>query len=222
MAGRCGVCSTARMVRKGTAVHDHPPMVGTNDYRSSPNVRRVARRLLIGAGSVCAVLIGVALVLMVACEPPSPAQLERRFSGQRGDLATLVAMSDHDSQLVRIAPAWLEVRGGRLFMDYSAETGITRDRWDEYRRVFARNDIREGVQRDPDTGDIFVIVKAVGLLERGHMSGFLYCGPGSNHRYQPCASSQSSGDHSRRSGDDDNYSYRRLADRWYAYSEGPG
>lgn len=156
---------------------------------------------------------------MWSCQPPSLAKLEKRFPHQRGDLETIVSMSDHDLQLTRIDPTWLMTRDHQ-YVGYSPDTGITEERWDEYRRLFARNDITQGVQRDPDSGDAFILVESVGLLNRGYSNGYLYCGPGPKHRYPPCSSSQAVGEHSYGPGDEA-YSYRKLADRWYAYSQGP-
>jgi hypothetical protein len=99
-------------------------------------------------------------------------------------------------------------------------TGITQERWDEYRRLFSRNDITQGIQRDPETTDAFIIVGSFGLLNRVHSNGYLYCGPGPSHRYPTCSSPQSFGEH-RYSPGDEAYPFRKLADRWYAYSEGP-
>jgi hypothetical protein len=70
-----------------------------------------------------------------------------------------------------------------VYQEYSVETGITRERWGEYRRLFARNGIRQGIQRDPESKDAFILVESVGLLNRGHSNGYLYCGPGPKHRY---------------------------------------
>ena len=107
------------------------------------------------------------------------------------------------------------------FLEYRPDTGITLERWEEYRRLFSRNGITQGIRRDPDTKDAFIIVKSFGLLECGTSAGYLYCGPGPNHSYPPCSSSQSSGDHPYKPGDEA-YSFVKLADRWYAYSDGPG
>jgi hypothetical protein len=191
-----------------------------------PRWRRVVRVCLIGitwliAGiaALLAALLGASLLLMWSCEPPSLNRLARRFPQQRRDLETIVSMSDHDVQLTRIDPTWLNTRDHQ-YLAYSPETGITQERWDEYRRLFARNDITQGIQRDPETTDAFIIVGSFGLLNRGHSNGYLYCGPGPSHRYPPCSSSQAFGEHPYSPGDGA-YSFRKLADRWYAYSEGP-
>jgi hypothetical protein len=133
--------------------------------------------------------------------------------------ATIVSMSDHDAQLIRIDPDWLLTANHR-YLAYSPETGSTLERWDEYRHRFARNGISQGIQRDPASRDAFILVKSVGLLNRGTSNGYLYCGPGPTHRYPPCSLSQPAGDHPYSPGDEA-YSYRKLADGWYAFSEGP-
>ena len=81
---------------------------------------------------------------MWSCQPPSLATLEKRFPHQRRDLEAIVSMSDHDVQLTRNDPTWLMTRDHQ-YLAYSPETGITQERWDEYRRLFARNRLRARV-----------------------------------------------------------------------------
>jgi len=162
---------------------------------------------------------GIALLIW-GCSPPSLGTLERRFPHQRADLETIISMSDHDVQLLRIDPNWL-LTTERQCLTYCRESGITPERWDEYRRLFSRNDITQGIERDPATRDAFILVKSFGILENGTTSGYLYCGPGPAHVYPPCSSSQPTGDHPYSPGDEA-YSYRKLTDHWYAYTRGPG
>jgi hypothetical protein len=185
------------------------------------------RRVLgafVRVGILIASFVALAVVGLIAIvwilTPPSLGVLEGRFPNQRHDLETIVSMSDHDAQLTVIDPSWLMTRDHQ-FPEYSPDTGITLERWEEYRRLFSRNGITQGIRRDPDTKDAFIIVKSFGLLERGTSAGYLYCGPGPNHSYPPCSSSQSSGDHPYKPGDEA-YSFVKLADRWYAFSDGPG
>ncbi len=157
---------------------------------------------------------------MWSCEPPSLETLEGRFPRQRHDLETIVSMSEQDSQVVRIDPTFLINRQNQS-TEFGSETGITQERWNQYRRLFGRNDISQGIQHDPQTGDAFIMVQSTGLLDRGYSNGYLYCGPGPKHAYPPCYSSKPSGEHPYKEGDE-GYSYRKLADRWYAYGRGPG
>jgi hypothetical protein len=166
-------------------------------------LRRVLRVLLAGVTWLIAGLVALicaCLLLMWGCEPPSLHTLARRFPHQRPELETILAMSDHDAQLTRIDPTWLMTRN-RQYLAYSTETGITEQRWDEYRRLFAQTGITQGIQRDPETGDAFIIVGSFGLLDSGYSNGYLYCGPGPTHTYPPCSASRAFGEHPYAPGD---------------------
>ena len=78
-------------------------------------------------------------------------------------------MSDHDLQLTRIDPTWLMTRDHQ-YLAYSPETGITQDHGMNIPTV-RPNDITQGIQRDPESGDAFILVKSVGLLNRGSSNG---------------------------------------------------
>lgn len=182
-------------------------------------LRVLAICLIVAASLTALVVVGLFIIFWIMT-PPSLATLKDRFPSQRHDLETIISMSDHDAQLTVIDPSWLMTKD-REFLAYSPDTGITRERWEEYRRLFSRNDIMQGIRRDPDTKDAFIIVQSFGILENGTSAGYLNCGPGPNHRYLPCSSSRPFGEHPYRPGDEA-YSFIRLADRWYAYSQGPG
>ena len=186
---------------------------------SGRKLRKGLTYFFLGLFSFIVILIAGLALLMYSCEPPSLSTLERRFPRQRHDLETIVSMSNHDAQLLRIDPNWFMTRDHQ-YLSYSPDTGITEARWNEYRRLFSENGIAQGIQRDLDSGDAFIIVDSVGILNRGHSNGYLYCGAGASHRYLPCYSNQSHGEHPYKPGDEA-YSFRKLADRWYAYSEGP-
>lgn len=180
---------------------------------------KVLTYFFLGFSSLIVVLVTVLALIMYSCEPPSLSTLERRFPRQRHDLETIIAMSNHDAQLLRIDPNWLMTRDHQ-FMAYSPDTGITQSRWEEYRKLFSANGIAQGIQRDPESDAAFIMVDSVGLLNRGHTNGYLYCGSVVSQRYPPCNSNQLKGEHPYKPGDEA-YSFRKLADHWYAYSEGP-
>jgi hypothetical protein len=89
--------------------------------------RKVAGFLLVGFGSLFAVLVGGLLLLMWSCEPPSIDTLASRFPRQRKDVETILSMSDHDAQFTRIDPDWLATTKHQ-YLSYSPETGITLER----------------------------------------------------------------------------------------------
>jgi hypothetical protein len=182
---------------------------------------RVVAWLGLMAGSVVVVFVSALALLLVSCTPPSIESLARRFPAERQDLETIIRMSDQDSGLSVIDAKWLEVRDGTQFSVFDQKSGITQARWDEYRRIFRQNEITQGIRRFQVNGDAFIIVKSEGILDNGYSNGFLYCGTGPGHSYPPCSSKQERGNHPYAEGDEA-YSFIRLSDRWYAFSQGPG
>lgn len=182
---------------------------------------RVIGWLSLAAGSLLAVVASALALLLFSCTPPSLESLARRFPSERKDLETIIWMSDQDSELAVIDPGWLQPRNGPEFVSFDPKAGITEARWDEYRRIFRRDDITQGIRRYQAGGDAFIIVKSEGILDNGYSNGFLYCGPGPEHSYPPCSSKLERGDHPYSQGDEA-YSFIKLSDRLYAFSQGPG
>jgi hypothetical protein len=184
--------------------------------------RKALRVIGITTTSLIAVFASGLLLLMWSCTPPTLQTLQRRFPKQRKDLETILAMSNQDSQLLRIDPDWLATNSAQ-YMKYDKASGITEERWNEYRRLFSRNDITQGIQRVANSDDAFILVKSEGLLNRGISNGYLYCGARPVHRYAPCALSSQSGSHPFEGpgSGDEGYSFIKLDGGWYAFSEGP-
>lgn len=184
--------------------------------------RKALRVIGITTTSLIAVITSGILLLMWSCTPPTLQTLQRRFPKQRKDLETILAMSNQDSQLLRIDPGWLATSSAQ-YMKYDKASGITEERWNEYRRLFSRNDITQGIQRVPNSDDAFILVESEGLLNRGISNGYLYCGARPVHRYVPCTLSSQSGSHPFEGpgSGDEGYSFIKLAGGWYAFSEGP-
>lgn len=189
--------------------------------RAASTLGRWLGVLVAAGGSIAVVTASGLLLLLWGCEPPSVAKLTRRFPSERKDLETIIAMSDQDSQMAVIDPTWLQLQG-QGFSSTDKAIGISTERWDEYRKVFRRNGIMQGIRRDSAGGDTFIIVQSIGLLDNGYSNGYLYCVPGSAHRYEPCSSTEQRGEHPYSGGGDAGYEFIKLTDRWYAYREGPG
>ncbi len=173
--------------------------------------------------SVLAVIASAILLLMWSCQPPSIETLQRRFPKQRADLETILAMSNQDTHLLRIDPTWLMNDETKEFLQYDPAAGITQERWNEYRRLFSRDGISQGIQREPGSDDAFIIVDSEGLLNDGISNGYLFCGARPVHRYAPCTSSAAKGSHqfSGVGANDEGYSFIKLEGSWYAVSFGP-
>ena len=181
---------------------------------------------------ICLVIAaGAFLRFVVFKQPPTLSQLRRSFPSKQGDLELILLMSNQDVNFSRIAPDFLDIDchtckpsdSGR-YMAGDPRAALSTARWDEYRKIYSRNGIKNGIQRDP-AGDAFIMVDSVGILNRGHTSGYLYCtsnAPANAHRFEPCNLRQEKGKREfnpelRECG----YSFRRIDDRWYAYDEGP-
>jgi hypothetical protein len=171
--------------------------------------------------SFIAVIVATLSLLTWISEPPSVTTLADRFPAAQTDLELILTMAEHDSNLVRIAPTWLGTKDFRNFSAGTPGASISLERWERYRQLFKRNHIADGITRDPSTGDTFIIVQAVGILNRGNANGYLHCGSGRGHAYIPCSSAQARGSHPHVTAGDEAYSFIRLAAGWYAYSEGP-
>ena len=184
-------------------------------------LRRKARIATLILAIPPAIIIVLLLLLRftVFREPPTLGELQRAFPSREVALKQIVRMSDEDGDFWRIAPSFLSVG----HVPNETEQTLPQARWDAYRAIFARSEIKLGIERDT-AGDIFIIVDSVGILNRGHATGYLYCAPTTAKRpaYDPCALNQENG---RREYDpktrDAAYSFRKIADRWYAYDEGP-
>ncbi len=182
---------------------------------------RAVAHISIVTSALLAVCVSALLLVLVSCKPPSLEKLSKRFPSQRPDLETLVRMSDQDSQMSVIDPTWLLIRDGKQSFQASSDSGLTEQRWNEYKVIFRRNKLSQGIRRYQANSDAFFIVKSEGLLDNGYSNGFLFCGPGPAHSFRPCSLNQAKGSHPYTE-QEGAYSFIKLADRWYAFSQGPG
>jgi hypothetical protein len=162
-------------------------------------------------------------------EPPSPKKLERDFASKRNDLETILRMSDEDAQFGRIGPDFLyrfpeKPNEQKLDIKNESRAELSKARWDAYRKIYERNGIKLGIQRDAEH-DAFIMMDSVGLLNRGHTTGYVHCAPPATaaaDRFYPCSLNQEKG---RQEYDPDKhlerYSFQRLDGSWYAYDDGP-
>jgi len=194
--------------------------------------RRVRIATVVLSIPIC-LLVGCTMALWVIAkesQPPTLAELKRDFPAKHSSLETIVAMSDEDSKFWRIAPGWVDRATDdspikfEQFMEDDPKAGLSKTRWDAYREIFSRIGIKLGIQRNKQR-DSFIMVDSVGLLNRGHASGYVKCSLTISQdpdRFYPCILRQDRGERTfssepRREG----YSFERLDSDWYAYDEGP-
>jgi hypothetical protein len=192
------------------------------------------RNIRIGTGVVSIPIwlilaFGVFMWFTFGKEPPTLGELQREFASKRGDLETILRMSDEDAKFSRIAPDFLDrtpdgPNDFERYMKNDPKAGLPESRWGAYRRIYSRNGIKLGIQRNASR-DAFIMVDSVGLLNRGHASGYVYCAstaPPNANRYYPCMLNKEK-DERRYDPDtrEEGYSFQKLDGRWYAYDEGP-
>jgi hypothetical protein len=140
-------------------------------------VRRTQRRAVNRRAAKAIPLAGLILVA-TSCFPPSDAALQRTFERHRSSLEQLRAMADSDYQaarVIRIAPAFTRLEHNWGWPRHDSLLGITRTRWDEYRRLFKRAGIAKGLNRDGQAyEEIFFAVWGYGLADNSRERGIVY------------------------------------------------
>jgi hypothetical protein len=145
--------------------------------------------------------------------PPSDDSLTRRFGEHRKDLDRLAKMASEDSQMVRMAPELVQTSDGRKCSLPEASSVITVGRLDEYRRLFKTVQARDGLYRNPATGEIFFSLHGVHSVDPGDVAiSYVYCASASQEKanYLPCEIGGNLGERGR-------YSWKMLDSQWYLY-----
>jgi hypothetical protein len=176
-------------------------------------------RFLIAVSKVVAFLllgiVVVAFLLTWSCEAPSDESLGNRFRTHRSELETLVRMSQEDADVIRVADDFTRVKNDWGWPRPESKWGITRERWDEYRRLFHKVGLSGGFNKD-EAGNVFFIAHSEGFVSGGSAKGFVHCvtvgdvdktlPPCKEQRYQGQVGQPDKGS-----------SYRELSPDWYIF-----
>ena len=108
---------------------------------------------------------------------PNDFLLEWQFNRQKTNLERLVSMMNEDRQMTRIAYDFTWKRDNAGWPRPESEWGISKQRWDDYRRLFSQAGVKNGTVRAENSSDVQLIVWDWGLSVGGTSIGFLYCGP---------------------------------------------
>jgi hypothetical protein len=178
------------------------------------------------------VLIALLTVIFWEAEPPDLPMLTKHFSERQATLAQILAMSDRDTHFARIDPTFVDygyidgTPGGQSMWG-DANSPLPTDHWTQYRKLFSEAGLDQGISRDAD-GNVFFMAGSIGLLNRGHSTGYLFCrDPGSpasrSSRFEPCTLSlQDSGSREYQAEPRvEAYKFKRVADHWYVFDQGP-
>jgi hypothetical protein len=101
---------------------------------------------------------------------PRDAELQRLFSSRASQLSELVAMSNQDSKIWRIAPDFARVEDAKAKPPRNAsENDLPTERWNEYRRLFRACGLKLGLTRErtPAGEAVFfsVFTRTVGTVD---------------------------------------------------------
>ncbi len=181
------------------------------------------------AAIACLLVLMIGFRILEGPSPPTLPELQRQFYKRQADLEAVLRMADADSDYTRIALTFVDRASeypgdsGR-YMEGDPRSRLSADRWNTYRKVFERLDVRLGIQRNT-AHDAFIMVQSEGLLNRGHTSGYLHCAATTAvtvDRYAPCISKAEKGQQAFKANPrTEAYSFQHIKGDWYAYDEGP-
>jgi hypothetical protein len=168
-------------------------------------------------GTVATVCVGT-FVLAWVWSTPSDEAMTKQFSRHRGGLEELAAMAKEDSPMSRIAFDFTWRQDSVAWPRPESEWGITRDRWDQYRRLFRQVGVSEGLIQDRN-GNIYFLVHTQGSVVGGSSKGFVYCRTikGSPDTFPACSEQHDFDRHD--DGKGNGIEYRHLSQSWYIYSD---
>jgi hypothetical protein len=183
------------------------------------HTRKKAFRIV---GIVCfSILAGISLLWWGSGpHQPSDAVLERRFNKERPDFDRLLTMMDEDRNMSRIAPDFTWRQDNVAWPRPESEWGISNERWNDYKRLFSKTGLDDGITKPEKSSDTLLEVWSWGLVVGGIRVSYLHCGPprdGSVHTEPPCLQNKDSGRVEESSGD--SYRFKKIAPDWYIFEE---
>jgi len=183
-----------------------------------------AMKFLRIAGLVCAAILAVISLLWWGCGPhqPSDASLERQFNKHRPNLDRIVAMMDEDWQMSRIAPDFTWKQNNLGWPRPESEWGISKARWDDYRKIFIQAGCERGTTRREKSSDVILNVWSWGIVPAGVGVSYLHCGSprnGYTHTEPPCTDNRESGSGLHGHSTSYGYRYKKIAPDSYIYEE---
>jgi hypothetical protein len=162
-------------------------------------------------------LLAAILLPNVACltfpdrPHPSDDELLLVFNAHEAEFDQLELMCREDAHMSRVAPDFTWKKDNVAWPRPESELGITKERWDEYRELFTKLGIRDGLGNyQPDEARLFVNDR--GLVTGGSSKGYAYL-------YKPPKHLQNSLDNFdfKNSNADGETAYRHIRGNWYLY-----
>jgi|SRR5579862_9826471 len=149
-----------------------------------------AKSLIVISKIVAFLLLGVVIIAFLlawSCKAPSDESLRERFQSHRSELETLARMSQEDADVIRVTDNFTRLKNDWSWPRPESKWGITRERWDEYQRLFRKIGLSAGLEKDK-LGNVFFIAHTEGFASHGASKGLVQCVSGKDHdnAYLPC------------------------------------
>ena len=127
--------------------------------------------------------------------------MQENFVQIQPQLNRLVAMSNEDENVTRIAPSFTWLVDNVAWPRPESQLGFSQERWNEYKTLFNAIGSNTGIHRYPD-GSVYIIMTVQGMVNRGSSKGYVYT------TQTPSPLLDSTDSHS---------GYKRIADNWYIF-----
>src|SRR6266478_6635535 len=88
---------------------------------------------------------------------PTDSVLEARFQQHEVEFALLVDMSHVDLKVVRISPEFTWLDHNAAWPRSESELGFSKERWNEYRKLFKTLELDGGILQDTEGGITYLI-----------------------------------------------------------------
>ena len=122
-------------------------------------------------------------LVTVACDPfnydakhPSDAKLISNFAEHEDTFQKLVRMSNQDSQVIWVARDFTRLETNWGWPRPDSELGFSRQRWNEYRKLFNQLGLESGLDRESSSNGaaIYLVACSKGMTMRGSSKGYVY------------------------------------------------
>ena len=111
----------------------------------------------------------------ICCAHPSDASLIRRLAEHRPEFERLVAMSDADARVIRVAPSFTRLVDDWGWPRADSLLGFSPERWREYRSLFRALHLEGGLERGEGAHPtIYLLASGRGMVTGGSRKGYVY------------------------------------------------
>jgi hypothetical protein len=164
----------------------------------------------------------ILLVISAGCDPfnsnskhPSDQKLMLLLQKNESSFNKLVAMSNTDSNVIRIAFDFTRLESSWAWPRPGSELGFSNERWDEYRDLFRKLGLKDGISRENNSNGpvIFFTASSKGMTFRGSSKGFAY----SVNALSPAFDSLDQIEVLKQKNQEHGDGFKKIKDSWYLF-----